>query len=263
MSRFYNIVRLRAGQTITIDENLVSVDLTKITVEDIIENDDQFNKSLDLDNYFFVSGGGSFLLNDRYLLTVRRPLSARVNPGKMSLFTGRAEGPDEWCQPWRVVRELFEEIVLFYDSKVLYPRFTPYQEVIDEVYKNNFNHLQLATTDFVDLKLKKLPLFNYVLRVIDGKQISEAQYFLHINYNNDINLLSLFSFDIDLDYFSAKDAEEISSIREVFLLDTESESIKEICSSSDGKFHPMQRTDMTEHLCSLLDGLLDLKKTTM
>lgn len=253
MSRYYDILRLKAGEGILFDKNLITIDFEKVIKEDVIQNDAQLNASLHPNHYFFVSGGGTFLLQNRYLLTVKRSPTARINPGKLSLFTGRAEGPHEWNEPWRVVRELFEEILLFDGLKLLYPRFLPYQEVIDEVYKIHFKDIILRDAERMDLHLEKISISNCILKMLNRGKVTEYQAFTHINSRNDINILSLFSIAVDPERLVVKDAEEPNSKRVIFLLDIETECLREVSQNSADKFHVVSRADMTEHLCAMLE----------
>lgn len=252
MSRYYDIVRLKSGQGIELNDTLVTVDLDKITPKDVIQNDAEFNSSLQPEHYFYVSGGGSFLFRGRYLLTVKRPLAARVNPGKLSIFTGRAEGLIEWREPWRVVRELFEEVVLFKGKTVFYPRFLPYQEIIDEVYRNHFNDRFSRDFEYTDLLLKAVPLDKSILAVVSQGIRSEYRLSLHINSKNDINVLSLFSVDLDPHEIGVLDVEDLNSSREVYLLDIETGNMTALGPNSANPREVVGSGDMTEHLCAML-----------
>ena len=260
MNRYYDILKLKLGEGIKFDKNFVTVDLSKVTNKDVIQNDDQFNANLHPNNYFFMSGGGSFLLKNRFLLTVKRSPSALVNPGKISLFTGRAEGPHEWNEPRHVVRELFEEILLFDGLKILYPRFMPYQEIIDEVYKIHFKDVNLRSAERADLQLEEISMSNCTLKILNGEQSKEDRVFIHINSRNDINILSLFLIDVDPERLMVRDAEESNFRRDIFLLDTETECLREVGKNSADKFKTVSRIDMTEHLCAMLDSIIAKKK---
>lgn len=255
MSRYYDIVKLREGEGIVLGKDSVTVNLDKVTPQDIIQNDDEFHAGLHPENYFYVSGGGSFLLRGRYLLTVQRPLTARVNPGKLSVFSGRAEGALEWREPWRVVRELFEEVVLLEGRKIFYPRFLPYQQAIDEVYRLNFNDRYAREYEFVDLNLGEISLGAGVVRVLSEGVGNEYQLFTHINSKNDINVLSLFSININPDLLRVFDNEELNLDRVIFLLDIETGFVREVGSNHFGQWQMTSRKDMTEHLCAMLDSL--------
>jgi hypothetical protein len=258
MSRHYDIVRLRAGEGIEVGTASVTVDLDKITPKDVIQNDDEFNSSLQPEHYFYVSGGGSFLFRGRYLLTVRRPLTARVHPGKLSIFTGRAEGLHEWREPWRVVRELFEEVVLFEGRKIFYPRFPPYQEIIDEVYRTHFTDKFSRDFAYADIKLEAVPLGERILRVVSEGCSSEYRLSYHINSKNDINVLSLFAVDLDPHEIRVLDAEDLNSSREICLLDIETGDVMVVGQGSANQWQVVEPGDMTEHLSAML-GLITRK----
>lgn len=255
MSRYYDMVKLRVGEGIVFGSASVTVDLDKVTPQDIIQNDDEFHSNLHPENYFYVSGGGAFLFRGRYLLTVRRSLTSRVNPGKLSIFSGRSEGFSEWREPWRVVRELFEEVVLCEGKKIFYPRFLPYQEIIDAVYRNHFNDKYSHDFEFVDINLEEISLGDRVLMVLSQGTTREYRLFWHVNSRNDINILSLFSVDINPDFLVVFDNEELNTNRAIFLLDIETGCVREVNSNPAGQWQVMSRADMTEHLCAMLESL--------
>ena len=253
MSRYYDIVSLKIGDGIEVNDKSVTINLDKVTSKDVIQNDDAFNASLRPDHYIYVSGGGSYLFGNRYLLVVRRQLTARVNPGKFSIFTGRADGYVEWQEPWRVVRELFEEVVLFKGSIIFYPCFPAYQAIIDEVYQKNFNDKYAESYSYTKLNLASVLLDENVLNVISHGVNSEYRLSLHINSKNDINVLSLFAVNLNPDDIQALDTEEINSSRKIYLFDIETSQVREFGLGKNGAWQSLSKRDMTEHLSGMLD----------
>jgi hypothetical protein len=253
MSRYYDIVSLKIGDGIELNDKSVTIDLDKVTPKDIIHNDDAFNESLQPDRYIYVSGGGSYLFDNRYLLVVRRPLTARVNPGKFSIFTGRADGYLEWQEPWRVVRELFEEVVLFKGNMIFYPYFPAYQEIIDEVYQKNFNDKYAESYLYTKLDLTSILPDENILKVISNGVSSEHRLSMHINSKNDINILSLFSVDLNPNDIQALDTEEMNSSRKIYLFDIETTQTRRVGLGDDEQWKPLSKENMTEHLLGMLD----------
>lgn len=253
MSRYYDILSLKIGDGIEIDDKSVTIDLDKITSMDIIQNDTQFNASLRSDRYIYVSGGGSYLFDNRYLLVVRRSLAARVNPGKFSIFTGRADGCLEWREPWRVVRELFEEVLLFRGNIIFYPCFPAYQEIIDEVYQKNFNDKFAESYIYRKLDLASVLPDENILNIISNGVSNQYRISMHINSNNDINILSLFAVDINPDDIQALDAEEVNSNRKIYLFDIETNQVRGIGLGKSEQWKPLSQENMTEHLLCMLD----------
>jgi hypothetical protein len=68
------------------------------------------------EHWLWGAGGGAYLLGDNTrgygVPLVRRSVSAPSNPGKWTVGTGLADLVSETHEPWRLIRELFEEIAL-------------------------------------------------------------------------------------------------------------------------------------------------------
>jgi hypothetical protein len=75
-------------------------------------------------------GGGGLLLIDRYVVALRRSLSAYSNPGKVTLPTGRSDNAREWANPALLVREMFEEILMVSEGNLLIPNLPDAAAVI-------------------------------------------------------------------------------------------------------------------------------------
>ena len=56
-------------------------------------------KHINPDIYFWVSGGGSFFINKKYIFLVKRSSDSKINPDKFSIFTGRANNIGELKNP--------------------------------------------------------------------------------------------------------------------------------------------------------------------
>ena len=252
MSRYYDIVCLKIGSGIEVFDKTVTIDLDKITPKDIIQNDDAFNESLSPDCCMYVSGGGTYIFENRYLLVVKRPHTARVNPGKFSIFTGRADGYAEWAQPWRIVRELFEEVILLKGNTIFYPCFPAYQEIIDEVYKKNFNDRFAQDYLYTKLNLISVDLDESILNVISDGFKTQFNLSLHFNSKNDINVLSLFSVNLNLNEIQVLDAEEIDSSRKIYLFDIQTNQVREFGGAETEEWISLSKDCMTEHLCAML-----------
>lgn len=248
---YYSIARLRRGSGVVINGFDIDVDLDAIGHDDRIDNDVSLIAARDVDSYFYVSGGGSLLLGGRHLLVVRREADARVNPGRLSLFTGRADNSSEWESPWMVVRELFEELVLFADGEMLYPRCRRFQAIIDTVYSK----AERGTGSFA-LNLIETDLSTGTLKVRRaGRTVCEMQSFCHINSQNDINLLFLFEADLDLGRITAIDGESGSGLncREIGALDLETMEYTDLSGSAVATTEcDASRLPMTEHLEAMI-----------
>jgi hypothetical protein len=207
MARYYHIACLNKERDIQIDGGSIRVDLSTIGENDHVMDDVVLLERVSPDSLFFLSGGGTLLVNHRYLLMVEREQSARVNPGQFSLFTGRADGPHEWENPPSVTRELFEELLLYKNDVLLYPRNDTYQTIIDAA------HSEANRTSNAAVKLDLVDMRNGTLEVTrDGKTLYAAPAFWVISAQGEINLLTLFALDINLDAFCARDGEGTRAI---------------------------------------------------
>ena len=205
--RYYSITKLKPDAYI-VGEDRITVFLDGIDTYKIIGNDDQFNNSLGDDGLYWLSGGGSFILNNEYLLIVRRPLDSRVHPGLFSVFNGRSGGLQEWLNPELIVRELFEELILIDDGILLYPKNKRFQLVIDKTYdtlKKNGIISKNKVKD-IDLSLNCTGLKKIILHSNNNISSLDAMYTL--GNKNDLNILFLFNIDgIDIGRLKAVDGE--------------------------------------------------------
>jgi len=91
----------------------LELDITRALKAPVLTNDYEIANVSGDAHLKFISGGGSYIFDDDWLLVVQRSDRTRINPGKLSLFTGRANSLVEFLNPRLVLRELFEEIWLF------------------------------------------------------------------------------------------------------------------------------------------------------
>jgi hypothetical protein len=249
--RYYHIVRLKRGCGIVFDGNDLRINLDAVGHGDHIFDDRGFVAAQHPDYYTYVSGGGTILINGRYLVVVRREQTALVNPGRLSLFTGRANGPDEWVQPRHVARELFEELVLFIDGNMLYPRCGDFQPVIDSVYRNaGRTHAEF------DLQLQEILLPKGTIEVSrDGEAFAPLRAYYHVNSRNDINVLHLFEAELDMERLTASDGEsEEDSTRSIAALDLETMTLRDLSDTAEQHDREdVTSSHMTEHLVAMVE----------
>jgi len=254
--RYYEIVCLFEGVSIRISEMELCVDLDRITPQDVITNDEELRIAQKKGAYFYLSGGGTIIFDNRYMPVVKRSAAAKINPGKYSLFTGRAEGIEEWKNPVSVVRELFEELHIYKDTKLLIPECTGFKQIIDIAYNGK------EKSDNY-LKLKYIPLKNKQIKVqYQGKE-SVTDGLVHIGENGDINLLFVFSAEIAPDGLEMCDGEtaENGGGREIFLLDITTCELKKMSGAERGEMLGICRKEqMTPHLSALVDTVKNFHK---
>lgn len=109
--RHYRILRLDPEvDLLQCEIGSLSVDITRAYCAEPLTRDRQVLATYGSKSIQYISGGGSYLFDNEWLLVVRRDMRTLINPGKLSLFTGRANGLAEWLQPRLVFRELLEEV---------------------------------------------------------------------------------------------------------------------------------------------------------
>ncbi len=207
MPRFYQIARLRAGTTIFPDAEVLRVDLDRVEPGDLIENDVAFRAAAAPESWFWLSGGGTFLLNGRYLPVVRRGAAARVNPGKFSLFTGRADNGEERANPALLVRELFEELLLYEGGTLLVPQLPDLQPAIGAAHAAMRKAGILAEGATRALSLAPVDLASTPVRIRHDGVEREHRLTWTKGANNDVNVLFLFAAECDLALLKARDGE--------------------------------------------------------
>lgn len=259
MARFYQIARLTSGQTIFPHEAGLRIDLDAVKPDDLIENDVAFRTAVAPDTWFWLSGGGTLLLNNRYLAVVRRSPEARVNPGKFSLFTGRADNDAERADPSLIVRELFEELLLYEDGTLLMPRFPAIQPLVDEAYDVMRKVGVIPDGPVRDMPLTPVALPARPVAIRHGGVWRDHRLAWTVNANNDINLLSLFAAECDIGRLVVRDGEfhvangvTHRAGRDIYLLDLEEQAAKPLY---PGRLAGIPPTDaMTPALRFLLDA---------
>jgi hypothetical protein len=207
LNKHYHLVGLIPDQEIQDTGSTIEVNVTSALHRTPIHNDVELLKAQEKGECLWVSGGGTYLLNRRYLLTVRRPLDAKVNPGKFSLFTGRADSTEELLLPGLLIRELFEELLLFSGERICKPICKEFQGVIDRVYTRFPSAFGLDFAKAVSLPLQTVELIPKTVAVINGRELRKYPLNFHVGPNKDVNILFLLAGQIDLATLFAQDGE--------------------------------------------------------
>ena len=253
-ARHYNIVK--------IGEKNCQIDDTKFEIQDdqifesleSITSDVEFRKNMDKEGFYWVSGGGTFLLNDRYIFVVKRRKDSQINPFKVSLFTGRADSIEELKNPMLLARELFEELLLFSGDSLIYPQNKKFQQIIDQVYDHHFEIREdigskKIKIDFTDIQVS-------TKKVVVGKNEENMEFF--INSKLDVNVLFLFSLNVDINSLSYRDGESyiknnnvFFANRDVFLIDIKCLEYRDI----NNKKIKLTKENTTEHLLYFIEKI--------
>ena len=147
----------------------------------------------------WVAGGGSYLINDQFLLLVKRSPSAPSNAGKLTIPTGLSDNQAEWKNPDLLKRELFEEVV-FLDQT--HKRF--FWPAIDSS-SEKIIHMALKDTSYENYQSS--PIESYWIEEIsqdlviveDEHQSHHVKGLIHLNQNH-INVLWCCSIKLAKDF---------------------------------------------------------------
>lgn len=241
----------------------LEVDVTHALRRSSVHNDVDLLMLQQRGKYLWVSGGGTYLLNGRYLLTVQRPIDTKVNPGKFSLFTGRADCPEELLRPDLLIRELFEELILYSGERLYKPVCEEFQGVIDSVYAKLSTMLGLDVVDAVPLPLRAIELATKNVTVIHEDGLWKRTLDFHVSPNKEINILFVLAGHIDLSSLLAQDGEyhvekgkTIKHKRNVYLYDIQTalgQNISAVGRSQDKVEIPLNA--MTGHMRYLVESV--------
>jgi len=264
MLNFYHVIGLTPGKEIQERDNILDVDITYAMQRRAMHNDTEILAAQQAGKSIWASGGGTYLLNDQYLLIVQRPLEAKVNPGKFSLFTGRADGGDELVQPGLLIRELFEELILYAGPRLYKPVCEEFQKTIDQIYVKLSKALNLDLEDVEPLPLKSLKIAPRHVRVTNGGRCFKSSLDYHMNQHKEINFLFVLAAKIDIENLVGRDGEyhlenakKIEHKRSIYLYDLHTSAGRNISMTGHRQEQvTINRDLMTEHLRYLVDSCI-------
>ena len=244
---YYFMLHARLNERVFIDADQITINLRDIQKSEVIINDSDRNSRIGSDSYFYLSGGGSFLIDGRYLLVVKRDSNVMVNPGKISLFTGRSNNYQEWLNPSFCTRELFEELTLFYDGKLLRLSNKEFQPIIDSSYALSYRSEEALLTE-----IKLLTQSSTKLNLQSDQGSTQHNVMVVISESRDINCIFLFSLNISIDKLEAIDCEDGIDARQVYLLDINELTIKELTKTKKSSWVSIMESDLTLNLSATL-----------
>jgi len=223
---------------------------------------------------FWLAGGGSYLINEKYLVLIRRSIDAYTNPGKLSLATGRSDGYEELLNPPLIIRELFEELAIIEGDSLVLPELSN-----SDLCLSNDDILNLSISGLSNIKIRPKGVvwksanlnrnINKDFLLLSSKSevreqlkcclcIGEKNRDINILYvveikNLDLAKIKLFDMELD-ENISAKHLN-----REIYLLDITS-NLLVYTTTSEGFLKPYLMNDsydlkITEHASFLIERL--------
>jgi len=263
LNKFYQVTGLQPGVDIIETPDGLLVDLSAAMSRAFLYNDKDLLSSQRRGEYIWASGGGTLLLNDRYVLIVQRSFNSRVNPGKFSLFTGRADSLDELLRPVLLIRELFEELVLFTKYRLCMPTCNKFAATIQKVYGKMHLDLGFDLRKPQTLCLQWFQVSPKTITVRHQAGQSEELLDFYINSRGEVNILFVLAADLNVNDLQAMDGEYcicdgilMRENRRIFLYDLETSMAKDISFDSTATQPQLVPTSlMTDHLRYLIRSL--------
>jgi hypothetical protein len=256
MKEYYRLCPLELGRSIHFGEGELTVDLDAARDASVITRDDQLLLAVAPEHYFWVSGGGSVLLEGRSLLVVERPMDARVNPGKLSLFTGRADDETEWREPERLVRELVEELMLVDDGGQVLRLDLGARAVNSDAIRREFASRSGHALCRESVELRPVSLPTTSVRLTANASVRACELTLHVNELRDINALFLFEANLAVDQLWALDGEaDQRGQRRILALDVAQMIAIDTTFGSNRNQRKIEDTELTEHCRFLVHTL--------
>ena len=250
VNHYYSILHLQLHDRISINSDVISVDIRGIRSTEIITNDHERDARRKPGSFFFVSGGGSYIVDERYLLVVQRDANTLVNPNMYSLFTGRSNDAHEWINPDLCVRELFEEVTLYVDGGMVSLINQRFQSLIDSHYKTDSKSKKSTP---LQINLVEQSTLNLVITSDHGS--NEHKLPLIVSKNGDINCVFVFDLEVSLSRLSAIDKEDGGLERKIHVIDIETLSIKPLANFDSNNWKALDNLEMTDNLIAVINDL--------
>jgi hypothetical protein len=167
----------------------------------------------------WASGGGVYLINKRWIPLIQRSNDSTSNPGKITIASGRSDNIEEILDPRLIIRELFEEICLSIDQKILIPIFKKNyffnnlkirDYILDNNCINQTNLQEIGINSSLNESLYKDRLRIY----LQNSQPKESDVLFHISNNGiEINFMHVVELEINtLDHLHLHDTEKINTM---------------------------------------------------
>jgi len=250
MNHYYAMLHLRLNERISISDDAINVDIRDVSQNDIVTNDQEKQFRSGPKSYFYLSGGGSYVIDGQYLLVIKRDAKTIVNPNKYSLFTGRSNSKHEWINPFLCARELFEEVSFYVDGNLLSLRNQRFQTVIDSSYKNDLKSGRSIPTQ-IDLVDQPKVVLNIQSEL--GRETHELT--VVVSETGDINCLFIFSLSVSLSQLRALDSENSGIMRKIYVIDTKNLVIKPLENFDKNTWKIVRNFELTENLVATIKHL--------
>ena len=206
----------------------------------------------------WAAGGGSYIIGSRYIPLIQRSESAPSNPSKLTIATGLSDTRDELINPKLLIRELFEEIVLVKNNKILLPDIT-----IDGLHPKEIIYDSIKDLpNLRDLKAEetKVEFLNCVHKdkVIVHSESKKTETVCLISKNGvNLNILFFINFPLikdykeitcfDTEFFNTKKGPAYLN-REIYFYDLLKEQFVD-------KPHRFSKSDLTPHALKAVNEL--------
>jgi len=164
-----------------------------------------------LDVFYWLGGGGVYILNNRYLALIKRDNNAKTNPNKLSLCTGTPDTSDELRNPALLLRELPEELGI---TDVTYFYYPDRPHVTEESLRDYYDGHplfkgKLCKVSSIDIPSLNLGLDELIIS-IDDTIVHIDAYLALDDYTNTYNVVfPVFLEGVDFNVIKLHDMENI------------------------------------------------------
>lgn len=217
----------------------------------------KWNNSTLGDALIWNAGGGTYLINEQFLLLVKRSLTAQSNPGKLTIQTGLSDNEEEWIRPYLLKRELYEEVIIIdrENRKFLFPQIDNSAESIirKSLEGTEYEDLQALAIDsewVTGIEKDQIIILTEKEPLVSKGLLHHDENSLNILYcckiNRALPLDKILFFDSE---FTVVNGEKKFLNREIFFYDLKNKVIldKNFCSVSD--------YEITEHAKYLIENI--------
>ena len=251
--------------------NLIEVDRYNLYTKNnnkllkIFLNNSKINKKKNKLKCF--SGGGVFIINNKYIPLILRSKNAKSNHNKLSTGSGKPNSINEIFNPKFLIRELFEEISFIKNNSLV--NFVNYKNVNflnNKILKKKYLYLRSnyckIKSDYTNINFSISQKLNLdELNIIQSNnKIKKIKCLIHIDNNYEVNILFVLKVNLNLDNNSLiifdtefHDKRKFVRPRNTFIL--EKNNNKYLFNGNFNKKYNFNLHSMTEHLKYVLNKI--------
>ena len=151
------------------------------------------------------SGGGIFIINNKYVPIIRRSNTAKSNKNKLSTGSGKPSSLKEIYNPRLLIRELFEEISFIKnDYLVIFKNYINKNFIQSSISNKIYRYLKVDNKkikkSFHNIIVNKSVKFNTdeLIIILPNNKQRKIKCMIHIDEKNEVNILFVINLKIGL-----------------------------------------------------------------